>query len=1217
MPMQGVMPRQRLGSTVTTMTSHSGRTAHTTDFSASEPRAPFAGLPRHPSTSASVPGYQKDGNGNGNSHHSAFSFETPRRPSSPFSVAARPASPFAAARPSSPFAAAPSFTRPASPCPSSSLASNHGSPRELPSAILDLVNVGGSPHTPVQRPSGSMAQQFGSQAIDSPTPAAPNAPAAPGSGPGSGSGSFVPRLGPKKSSLTTLRSIARKTSNGTLRSVRSFYGIGTSTPTPGDAQVFETSGDAPPIPRSTSNNGTGRGWGTGTGMGMDDMEEVPTSCVPITPRRAPRSSIGPPKAQARVSPSGVAFDAPRRAPKTPESGMKEKDRDAAKDKERERAGAGSQLRNYTDMPTPTAAPATRVHARLDGGAVNANTSQLSHYSQSSMSISTAPTVATATGGKALRSMDANAIASIRDLRTAGADGRITPWGERAKERVGMGPGENELRREVLVPSSTGTCQDEKEDGAAEEKDLSLDMDAFADADEDASPAQLAGAIASNAGSRAPSRLAAAVSRMSSHRSSRSRINRHSAGSEYDNDNDMDDDLDDVITFQSYIRASVATACTTTSPRSADVSMRSMLAQIMEGDGSPTERVGAIGLTGPVGVGQRGESTAEQQGGGREQDVQGDKRSPLHVQKRKPVPAAKQVAEDQIAESAMAPRSKTPIFERFARGETPDLSASITTGTPRSGNMTASSSGTQQLVTPRQANIATTTSNHFGPSSFKGATSKGTGIHKPSESAASAMSSMIDPSFDLHHLRTSTPNSQHLGSPDSFRDLIHQDVDINAQMQMLPPRSASAASGRTLTGSPSANTAALLAASRERSQTPSPISAANAIAKAGVPLTAKQAQAAATLERAGKGGGGGGGAESVTPKPRRLLDILRTPGKGSKGAAPLRIRPKFGAGDKSAAPSMPVSEKGRMPLQPLRAFQNQGASVAVPPAPLVAKDNTYSPIASTRNKAPTPDRSRSGARSAMTYRTPAANNYAHNAHGRGPMDDEDDRPLAYGRSTTAMGFNDDRQHRFQPSRPSRPASPSADAYEPYARPATSMTHRQHRDYTFSPYGASGTASTRASPPAPAFGHEVFSSSSSSSGIAPAAQPSAHRPMVDFSRRMSDQRAFGVHPSASLSASGSGPADSSFDIATRAMDKMRAERAAAEAAAFDGGVGTAASAAKMQGGSPGYHERQGSGASLRTDESSFTAHTAGTAFTGVTVTSREGEWELERYLRPARI
>lgn len=788
----------------------------------------------------------------------------------------------------------------------------------------------------------------------------------------------------------------------------------------------------------------------------------------------------------------------------------------------------------------------------------------------------------------------------------------------------MGPGENELRREVLVPSSTGTCQDEKEDGVAEEKDLSMDMDAFADADEDASPARLAGAIASNAGSRAPSRLAAAVSRMSSHRSSRSRIDRHSAGSEYDNDNDddndMDDDLDDVITFQSYIRASVATACTTTSPRSADMSMRSMLAQIMEGDGSPTERVGAIGLTGPVGLGQRGECKEEQQGGGREQDEQGDKRGPLHVQKRKPVPTAKLVSEDQIAESAMAPRSKTPIFERFARGETPDLSASMTTGTPRGGNMTASSSGTQQLVTPRQVNIATATASHFGPSSFKakGATGKGTGMHKPSESAASAMSSMTDPSFDLHHLRTSTPNSQHMGSPDSFRDVIHQDVDINAQMQMLPPRSASATSGRTLTGSPSAITATILAASRERSRTPSPISAANPIANAGIPLTAKQAQAAATLDRSGEGG-----AESVTPKPRRLLDILRTPGKGSKGAAPLRIRPRNGTGDESAAPSMPVPEKGRMPLQPLRAFQNQGASVAVPSAPLSAKDKTYSPIATTRNTAPTPDKSRSGAHSAMAYHTPAAHNYAHNSHGRGQMDDEDDRPLGHGRSTTAMGFNDDRQHRFQPSRPSRPASPCANAYEPYARPATSMTYRQHRDYTFSPYGASGTASTGADPPAPAFGHEVFSSSASSSGPdpapapAPAQQPSAHRPIVDFSRRMSDQRAFGVHPAASLSASGSGPADSSFDIATRAMDKMRAERAAAEAAAFDGGVGTAASAAKVQGGSPGYHERQGSGASLRTDESSFTAHTAGTAGTGVTVTSREGEWELERYLRPARI
>ena len=107
-------------------------------------------------------------------------------------------------------------------------------------------------------------------------------------------------------------------------------------------------------------------------------------------------------------------------------------------------------------------------------------------------------------------------------------------------------------------------------------------------------------------------------------------------------------------------------------------------------------------------------------------------------------------------------------------------------------------------------------------------------------------------------------------------------------------------------------------------------------------------------------------------------------------------------------------------------------------------------------------------------------------------------------------------------------------------------------------------------------------------------------------MSDQRAFGV-----CSLSGREQPDSSFDVATRALDKMRAEQAAADAAAFDMEARARAKgdAAKPKGGS-GAHERQASGVSLRTDESSFTADTR---VTGVTATSREGEWELERYLR----
>ena len=688
----------------------------------------------------------------------------------------------------------------------------------------------------------------------------------------------------------------------------------------------------------------------------------------------------------------------------------------------------------------------------------------------------------------------------------------------------MGPGENDMRREVLVPASP-----ENGDGA------------FDDADEGPCDAVVGTYTAEEA-------------KESQDDKGSSKPTKASPAKTIDSVSDFDeDDLHDVITFQSYLRASVATASTTTSPRSAgDVSMRSMLAEIMETEGSPTDR-------------RVQQATAAG-------DVSGSKHSPLTVHKR-------------AADS-------TPIFSRFAqdrREDTPELSGTgYRPGHGQSGNSTASSAGAH-LVTPRNANTVGTTSSGFAPSAYKlnkvsPLNGTNSGLHRPTESAASAMSSMTDPSFDLHHLRTSTPTS-HLGSPS---DDEHRDSGGSG----IGP-----AYDRVRAGT----------------QTPSPISAANAIALAGMPLTAKQAQSAASLSNGGRAGLGNG--DSTTPKPRRLMEILPTPGKIAKATGlPLRVRSREGAveKDKISRPITPAAD--RLPLQPLR--NNQAVQQASS-----GKQPTYSPTVSMwGNKIPSPTKAANqGARPGLAYldRSPQhrdRENEPHHGRSTTAMGFNGDRYHARGRennlpsngrSTTAMGFNDDR-HRV--ARPRSPAEPEA-----YVRPATAMTHRQHRDFTFNPYSSTGNGA------APGFGHEVFGTRHPSKAIPQA----THRPIVDFSRRMSDQRAFGV--TSSLTAD-SGPADNSFDIATRALDKMRAEQAAADEAAFDM-CGTPRFGTKTygagqgqikgqgqgkEGGSPrSLHERQESAGSLRTEESSFTARTAGT---GVTGTSLEGEWELERYLRP---
>jgi hypothetical protein len=781
------------------------------------------------------------------------------------------------------------------------------------------------------------------------------------------------------------------------------------------------------------------------------------------------------------------------------------------------------------------------------------------------------------------------------MRTAGKDGRVTPWGERAKERMGMGPGENELRREVLIASPLR--------GLGE-----VDVSAFADADEDASPARVNGVAIDTSASAKRGAARSSTTSSARVRASAAKYDSdsgHDVDLEGDGEGEGDDDLDDVITFQSYIRASVATASTTTSPRSADVSMRSMLAQIVEGDGSPTERSGTVGSMGPV-YGPRSESAMSKHG-------------PLYVQKRKAVPTAERESDDRVErkdadvtagvegqgqeqEQEVGPGSKTPIFNRFARGTTPDLSGGagaehVGHGTPGGDSTFKSDLTSHQLVTPRHANVAGSMG-RFAPSAFgykfHDAVSSGSGavsgLHKPSASAASAfsVSQMTEPSFDSHHLRTSTPNNQHNDSPDSLRSLGLGPAGSGGDI--LPARTHSRQEQYARTASPVAQIGRMQAYTQARAQTPSPISAANAIATAGFPLTAKQAQAA--VAAGGEGADGqddrGHGGDSTTPKPRRLMDILSTPGKkvkGKTGAIPLRIRPRDGA-KSSAEPGVE-----RMPLQPLRGVGNVQPSSAVFSGSCSGNEvkKTYSPAVSIwGDKIPSPEK----APSVLPYRASSRNNGVEYGKENG-----EEHKVTYMRSTTAMGYNDDRdkQHRYHhdhPSRPVRPARPSSPD-EPYARPATSMTHRQHRDYTFSPYDAAPTAH------APAHGQ----------------YQAPHRPTVDFSRRMSDQRAFGV-PIGPLTASGSGPGDSSFDIATRALDKLRAQQAAADAAAFDmGSVGKQGSAGVqgMGGGSPVYHERQASGGSLRTEESSFTAMTAGTGRTGATTTSREGEWELERYLR----
>lgn len=80
---------------------------------------------------------------------------------------------------------------------------------------------------------------------------------------------------PRKGSFSTLRSFGKRLSSGTLRSNKG-----------DDAAV-------PPVPSA-----------------------VP-SCVPVTPRRMPKSSIGPPKYVPETSPGKFMREIPRRAPATP------------------------------------------------------------------------------------------------------------------------------------------------------------------------------------------------------------------------------------------------------------------------------------------------------------------------------------------------------------------------------------------------------------------------------------------------------------------------------------------------------------------------------------------------------------------------------------------------------------------------------------------------------------------------------------------------------------------------------------------------------------------------------------------------------------------------------------------------------------------------------------------------------------------------------------
>lgn len=101
---------------------------------------------------------------------------------------------------------------------------------------------------------------------------------------------------PRKTSLSTLRSLTKKASTGTLRSVRS---VRPQHPFLNNHNVTDC--DTPPIPFP---------------LPLPYEHDVP-SCVPTTPRRMPRSSIGPPKARAEISPSTFLREMSRRAPETP------------------------------------------------------------------------------------------------------------------------------------------------------------------------------------------------------------------------------------------------------------------------------------------------------------------------------------------------------------------------------------------------------------------------------------------------------------------------------------------------------------------------------------------------------------------------------------------------------------------------------------------------------------------------------------------------------------------------------------------------------------------------------------------------------------------------------------------------------------------------------------------------------------------------------------